>query len=182
MFALPPLQSWDALHPLVVHFPIVLLMVAPLFVVLGVLLPRSGRAFLVAALVLMVLGTVSVYVAVPTGEATAELADRSPEINAVLEHHEELAETTRTLFTILTVIFAVIVIGPGLLRRKLDRAPAAALSAVFLVFYLAGTLVLVNTAHQGGRLVHEYGVQALIDGGPAPAPGEVMTHDSDDVE
>ncbi len=31
----PPFPSWDGLHPLIVHFPIALLLVAPLFVVLG---------------------------------------------------------------------------------------------------------------------------------------------------
>ncbi len=49
---LPSLPGWDGLHPLVVHFPIALLLVAPVFVVLGLVLPRAGRGFLVGALVL----------------------------------------------------------------------------------------------------------------------------------
>lgn len=40
----------------------------------------------------------------------------------------------------------------------------------FLAFYLAGTMVLANTAHQGGRLVHELGVRAA--GFSAPQPGQ----------
>ena len=31
----PPVPSWDAMHPMVVHFPIALLLVAPLFVVMA---------------------------------------------------------------------------------------------------------------------------------------------------
>jgi hypothetical protein len=33
-----------------------------------------------------------------------------------------------------------------------------ALPIAFLALYSAGLLLLVNTAHQGGRLVHELGV------------------------
>ena len=42
---------------------------------------------------------------------------------------------------------------------------------VFLLFYAAGTVVLVNTAHNGGRLVHEFGVHAGLMQATAPAGG-----------
>ena len=35
MIQLPPIPGWYELHPLVVHFPIALLLIAPLFVLLG---------------------------------------------------------------------------------------------------------------------------------------------------
>jgi hypothetical protein len=44
-------------------------------------------------------------------------------------------------------------------------------------------VVLVNTAHNGGRLVHELGVQALAAPAPAPAPapaGEQNAGQGDD--
>ncbi len=173
MIELPPVPSWDGLHPLVIHFPIALLMVAPLFVLAAmVLAPRRSRGMMVAALVLMILGTAGTYVAVSTGEAAGKLAERSPEINAVLEHHEELAETTRLVFTGLTAVFAAMLVVPRLFGRELERGPAVLLSAVFLVFYAAGTVVLVNTAHNGGRLVHEFGVRALLPPSPPPTLGD----------
>lgn len=161
MFELPRLPSWDGLHPLIVHFPIALLLVAPLFVVLGMTL-RRNRPFLWAALLLMAIGTAATFIAVLTGEAAGKLAERTPEIKTVLEHHEALAETTRAVFTGLTVIFAAIVVVPAFVRRLQTRAVTVVLSLVFLVCYGAGVIVLVNTAHNGGRLVHELGVQALI--------------------
>ena len=169
---LPPIPSWDGLHPLIVHFPVALLLVAPLFVVLGVIFRDKGRVFLTSALLLMVLGTIAAFVAVGSGEAAGELADRTPEINAVLQHHLKLAETSRLIFTILTVIFAVILYGPTLLKKELKRPVALALYGCFLVLYAGGSLVLSNTAHNGGRLVHEFGVKAIMD--PAPLPGQAM--------
>ena len=95
MLTLPPLPSWEAIHPLVVHFPIAQLLVAPLFIVIG-LLRRSDRSFqfMLVALILMALGTVGTFVATSSGEAAGELAENIPQAKAVLEHHQDLAETT----------------------------------------------------------------------------------------
>src|SRR5581483_1632849 len=119
MIQFPPIPAWDAFHPLIVHFPIALLLVAPLFIVMGALLqPEKGRAYMFAALILMAVGTSAVFVALETGEAAAKLAERTPEINAVLEHHEQLAELTRVVFSALTVLLAAILLLPRLLRRS----------------------------------------------------------------
>ncbi len=169
MIQFPPIPSWDALHPLIIHFPIGLLLVAPVFILVGAWLkPDRGRAYLIAALILMLLGTASVFVAVETGEAAGKLAERTPEINAVLEHHEKLAEATQVGFSVLTGIFAAILFIPRLLRRGPNRLVATLLPLVFLVFYGAGILLLTNTAHNGGRLVHEFGVKAMV--APSPLP------------
>ena len=167
MIQLPPIPDWSALHPLVIHFPIALLLIAPLFIVVGALLkPEKGRSFLLAALALMVIGTCGTYFAVATGEAAGKLAERTPEINAVLEHHEELAERTRASFTVLTIIFAAILFVPKLLYRESNRTVSAILPLIFLVLYIVGALFLANTAHNGGRLVHEFGVRAIVASSP----------------
>lgn len=158
----PPVPTWDGLHPLIIHFPIVLLMIAPLFVLIGAAVkPEKAKSFLISALILMALGTIASYVAVSTGEAAGKLADRTPEINQVLQHHEQLAERTRLSFTILTVVFGAMLVVPMLLRRG-SRTYTTVLPIVFLFFYSGAMLFLVNTAHNGGRLVHEFGVQALV--------------------
>jgi uncharacterized membrane protein len=176
MFELPPIPAWDGLHPLIVHFPIALLLVAPLFVVLGLLVGRHSRLLMTSALVLMVLGTAASYVAVSTGEAAGKLADRTPEVNQVLQHHEQLAERTRLTFTVLTVVLAGLLAGPAVLKRPLARVPATVLTLLFLGVYGAGAIVLANTAHNGGRLVHELGVRSLMP----PAPVAAASADSDE--
>jgi len=177
MIEFPPLPTFDALHPLVIHFPIALLLVAPLFVLVGALLPRErGRAYQITALVLMLCGTLGAFLAVASGEAAARIAERSENVNPVLERHEELAETTRAVFAVLTIAFAALLFAPRWLKRTPAPAMSGVLTAVFLVFYAAGAVVLANTAHNGGRLVHELGVtSAMSPPAPvaaAPAAGE----------
>lgn len=172
MFTFPPIPSWDALHPLIIHFPIALLLVAPVLVLLGLLLPRQARGLLIAALVVMALGTIGTYFAVATGEAAGQLAERTPGVAAVLERHEDLAEITRAVFTALTVVFAAILFLPSILKKGLGRKTVTVVSLAFLLLYASGAILLANVAHQGGRLVHEYGVRAMITSGQGNAPAQ----------
>ncbi len=162
MFPLPPNPGWEGLHPLVIHFPISLLLVAPAFIIIGMIFRRHARGFFMAGFILVLLGTVSAFVAVQSGKAAGELAERTPEISAVLERHEDLAETTVTVFSVLALYYALLLFGPSLLKKELSRKFYAAAYIVFLLSYAAGSAVLVNTAHNGGRLVHEYGVHSMM--------------------
>jgi len=164
------IPNWNGLHPLIIHFPIALLLIAPLFVVLGGVLGSSkGRSFLMSALILMVLGTASVFVAVETGGAAGKLAGSAPRVAAVLEQHKELAETTQVLFSLLTLGFAALLFVPRVLGRELGAPLNAALLSVFLISYATGALFLVKTANQGGRLVYELGVKAPMASSTAAA-------------
>ena len=79
MIQFPPIPSWDALHPLVIHFPIALLLVVPFLIVVGALVPpERGRAILYVALALMIAGTLGTFLAVATGEAAARTSGTLP--------------------------------------------------------------------------------------------------------
>lgn len=175
--ALPPVPGWNELHPLVIHFPIALLLVAPLFIIVGVITnPQKGRPFLIAALVLMLLGTASTFLAIATGEAAGEIAERTPAVSAVLEKHEDLAEMTRIVFSVLTLLFAAILFLPRILKREASALTARILPLAFLLLYSTGSVILVNTAHNGGRLVHELGVGWAIkqSSGVSPVPASAQ--------
>ena len=163
MFQFPPIPSWDALHPLVIHFPIALLLIAPLFILAGAVLPpQKGRPYHLAGLALMLLGTVAIFLAVSTGEAAGEIAERIKGVRYLLETHESLAERTRIVFSVLSVIFAALLFMPRMLKHAESRLVTTTLPLAFLVLYSAGMLLLINTAHNGGRLVHEFGVRAIV--------------------
>jgi len=147
---------WNGLHPLIVHFPIILLLVAPFLVIVGIRLSAAKRRlFLGSALALMVLGTAMTFVAVTTGEAAMKVVGSAPAIKVALEEHQSLAETTRELFIMLTLGFAALLFAPRLLGRELESRINTALLAIYLVFYATGALFLVHTALQGGQLVRE---------------------------
>jgi uncharacterized membrane protein len=166
----PPIPSWDALHPLVIHFPIALLLVVPFLIVVGALRPpERGQTTLYVALALMIAGTLGTFLAVASGEAAGRIAERTPQIDAVLERHEELAEATRITFSVLTVVFAAILLIPAILKKTSNRLVSTVLPLAFLVFYGGGILLLTNTAHNGGRLVHEFGVRAAVKPSLVPA-------------
>src|SRR5579864_1239830 len=176
MLQFPAIPSWDALHPLIIHFPIALLLIAPIFIVVGAALtPAKGRSYLIAAMVLLLVGTASIFVTVETGEAAGKLAERAPGMELVLETHESLAERTQAVFSVLSVIFLALLAVPWLLKRADTRLTTTILPLAFLVLYSAGVLLLVNTAHNGGRLVHEFGVRAMVSPTPAGTEAALRT-------
>lgn len=156
-------KSWDAFHPMIVHFPIALLYVAPIFIVLAIIFAKKSKAWLWASSITIVLGTAFAFIAVSTGEAAEEFAEGIVAAETTLEQHEEMAELVQVVFAVLSVIIfgmsAIFQVAPFL--KDQTRLLQGAL-VIFLVAHLAGLGVLTEAAHQGGRLVHEFGIRARM--------------------
>jgi uncharacterized membrane protein len=163
MLHFPPWPTWDSLHPLIIHFPIALLLLCPLFILISAIpAPPKGKPYMVAALTILILGTCSLFVAVSTGHAASDLAERGGAVDAVLEMHEGLASETQIVFAVLSVILMAMLFVPRVLHREEDRIFSTVLPVAFLALYSVGILFVVNTAHAGGRLVHEFGIHAIV--------------------
>jgi uncharacterized membrane protein len=136
MLQFPPLPTWDSLHPLIIHFPIALLLLSPLFILISAFLaaPR-GKPYMIAALLVLLLGTGSLFIAESTGHAAAELAERGGAVNAVLEIHEDLAAETQIVFAVLSSILLGMYVIPKVLRREENRLFATFLPLAFLALY-----------------------------------------------
>lgn len=181
MTQLPPLE---ALHPAVVHFPIALLLTAPLFLLLGFAWEKQRPALWLGALLLILFGALGTQSAVITGERTQDTVKKlytlSPQAHETMEHHEELGEQARTLFVVLALLLLVGAFIHAnyhrLLKRPLPPRLLLVVMAIFTVVYVGACVVLLRTAALGGDLVHKYGIHAPLGAATSAA------HNSDDPD
>ena len=165
MFSFPSIPSWDAMHPFVVHFPIGTLLVAPVFLFIGLARGDHGYQYHKAGFVLMIIGTIGLFLAALTGEAAAETARMNSPAELILAEHERMGETVRFIFLGLVAAAGTLLAIPKFRGKPFKDGHRMIIGSVFLLLYLVGCLALLNTAHAGGRLVHEFGVQAPISTG-----------------
>jgi uncharacterized membrane protein len=160
---LPPQPPWEGLHPLVIHFPIALLFVTPVFVLLAGVLGKYGRWFGLTALILLVMGTVGGYVAVSTGDAAFDVLEEIDDDGwEVVEQHQDAAKKVQSLFVGLTVLYAVILALPLVIWKLNAWFYWFIANLVFLALLMVVNIQLANAAHLGGRLVHQYGARAVL--------------------
>lgn len=140
----------DPLHPAMVHFPIVLGLLVPIFAATafwGIYVGRLPRRSWIGILAIQ-LALVSVtWVAVETGEEEEERVER-----VVAERHIEAHEANAERFLLLAAL-GVPLAAAGLMGGTLgavNRALAIALS-------LAAVGAAASTGHSGGELVYRHG-------------------------
>lgn len=134
------------IHPLIVHFPIALLLTSVLADLLALL--RPGTVFKDVALFLLILGVIGAIAAGVSGERAAEAVAHLPDLREAVEQHEDLATGTIWLFVALLLSRLYMVIK--------GRFVSIFRAAYFIVSLVAGGL-LMATAYSGGSLVYERG-------------------------
>jgi len=166
----------DPLHPAVVHFPIVLALLAPLVAAGLVWAVRSGRAPARAFAALAVLQVAIVgagWLAMETGEHEEERVERVVR-ESLIEAHEEAAERFLWLAALLIPLAAAgVMSGP---RGELVRG-------VTLVATLGVAWAVMDVGHKGGELVYKHGAAAAYTdaGSGANTPVAARSHhDHDD--
>jgi hypothetical protein len=167
----------NPLHPAIVHFPVVLAFLLPLFAAGALWAIRRGsrplRAWAVPLAAAAAL-TLSAWAAVETGEAQEERVERVV-ADQPLDAHEDAAELFLTLSGVLLLVTgAGLVPGPvGRTARVLATAGAAAL-----------VVGAVRVGHTGGELVYRYGAaRAYVPAAAAsPADGVAVQARSSSVD
>ncbi len=136
-------------HPVVVHFPIALLLFgAAAAVVYGVL----GRAFWRGvALLAFAAGTVGAWAAVWTGETLEEAVEGEPVVEALVGRHEDLGEWT--LWVSAAVL--VLLVGTTVWRWRTGRTESdpIALRIAVAILAVAAAVLVAMTGHLGGQMV-----------------------------
>ena len=107
-------------------------------------------------------GTLGTFLAVSTGEKASELIKPNPEVLATLETHDHLAEKIRLNYSILTSIFLTYILLFSRLTKKFSPKIHQIGLIIFLTVYAYNLILLVNTAHQGGKLVHYHGIASQL--------------------
>jgi uncharacterized membrane protein len=154
----------DPLHPALVHFPVVLILLGAAAAAVTVFWRKAQLP--VYAAVLLTLGALGAWVAVATGKADGGLVETSsPAMSALLDAHETWAERTRTAATVAAFLAA----GSLALVRRIPRAATAAAVATALAAATAAWTVY-ETGHRGGALVYHHGAGVNITAA-TPAAG-----------
>ncbi|HEX9952319.1 MAG TPA: DUF2231 domain-containing protein [Rubricoccaceae bacterium] len=147
------------LHPLAVHFPLVLLLLAAGVTVLYAAFGRP--VWRLAALALFALGTVGAFVARQTGETMEHEMEGDATVEAVLGTHERMADYTMWTAALSALAFGGLSVASRRGRRTggtrsdgaATREPLAWRLAALVPALVAAALV-AWTAHLGGIMAH----------------------------
>ena len=135
----------ESVHPMVVHFPIALLLTAVTLDAVALMLRRPALHRI--GLWNLTLGVLAAGTAVLSGLQAEGIAKHSFNIWEVMAWHERLGITT--------LVLGALVAGWRWWRRD-QLGPRS--RAVMLLLMLAMACTLATGAHLGGRLVYEFGV------------------------
>ena len=140
----------DPLHPALVHFPIVLILLGTGLSILAVFWRKGYVPGFAAAL--LVMGALGAWAAVASGKSDGGLVENtSAGVSALLDAHETWAERTLTAAAFAAVI-AVASVG---LFRFPRAARGVAVAAALAAMVAAWTVY--ETGHRGGALVYQHG-------------------------
>ena len=152
----------DPLHPAIVHFPIVLILLGTVAAV-GAAFWRKHQLPLIAG-VLLALGAIGAWVAVETGESDGGLVEKtSPQSETLLDSHEDWAKRTLAAAAVGAV---AAVVSVALFRFPRTARVIGSVAAVIAIF---ASYAVFETGHRGGALVYKHSIGISTDNAQAVA-------------
>jgi uncharacterized membrane protein len=136
------------LHPIVVHFPLALVVTATFLLLASRLLRHQGRAAELAAVGTwnLCLGAMAALIALATGLAAVLHLHVGVAAHQAISSHLKWA-----IFTTLALVLLAVWRGAG-------SASQARPSWIFLIVLSAAAAALVETGYRGGQNVYRYGI------------------------
>jgi len=133
-------------HPLIIHFPIALLIVGVICDTIGILGKRD--LFLRIGFLLFALGALTTIPAALTGNYAAETAQHIPNIYDDLDWHDTLGTATAIFAVILTLIR---------IHLTLKKQFTHTAQYIYLLFAILVSILVGASGYTGGHLVYNYG-------------------------
>ena len=153
------IPSWAPnVHPMIVHFPIVVVVFAVLADLLHLVRPRTPGAGTVAPS-LYLLGAIASVSALVSGRMAASTVFTPGMAHGLVAEHGTWALATTISFAVLATL--------RLVGRLVGLRDTRAIRLLFLGLGLAVLLLVQQTAERGARLVYEQGVGVIVGPGPA---------------
>jgi uncharacterized membrane protein len=153
LFSFPGAQHLQNIHPLVVHFPIALLLAAALMYWMGFLARRESWQW--SGMWTLVLGALGAAAAAATGLYAAPGVMLAPSVKtALLANHKQ-------------IMIAVAMLSAALALWAIAARPIPARGrGVFLAMLLLMAALLAKGADYGGRMVYDYNAGGYACGQP----------------
>ncbi len=146
----------ELIHPMLVHFPLALLLIgaALRFIFFFAGRKRFARYILVSSWILLFLGVCFAWITAIAGEFAEDIVSGKLCNPEVLENHMHLAYTAASLFSI-----ALILDWGKQLAKKLHYPSnlIKLLTIVYFLLYLSAVIILIFVGKFGGNLVYDQG-------------------------
>lgn len=145
-------------HPLLVHLPIALALVAPVAGAIAIYLTQKksnlARAAWIGIILWQIILVGSIYTALATGENDEELLGEANQENYnIIHEHEERAE----IFFIFSI--GVVIIATAAIKENKARS---VLRSITLLAQISLLFICLWTGHAGGKIVHEHGLSRYL--------------------
>jgi len=150
-------------HPMFVHFPIALLVIAGIVALIDFLQPNYHLKKVI--LWDLVAGTIGACIAVLSGLRDASVIPHNETIHAILEVHEDFGKAILILSTVLSIWFLI---------RQLKMKKIENLIFVLIIWF--GMAMIGYTAYLGGKMVYDNGAGIK----PMQKTFPIEDHDHDD--
>ncbi len=159
----------DPLHPAVVHFPIVLILLGAAAAIVAAFW-RGGHLPRFAAL-LLALAAFGTWSAVETGESSGGLLETgSPQMESLVDAHQTWAKRTFAV----TIVAAVAAVVSSALTGRWPRY-ARGVAVVAAIASAAAAYAVYETGHRGGALVYRHAAGVEVTADAPAAPGDAAT-------
>lgn len=146
MDGLPEFWRTEIFHPISVHFPLAILVLATVFFLVGFVTKKIFWEN--TSRILFLIGTIGAWIAIYTGNLADSVVSRQICDPTVLETHETNAYIVAGLFSVASILILLDYFG---FLKKIEKIG----KVLILVLTIAGSGFLIYTGHLGATLVYQ---------------------------